>query len=605
VQFYDDESFLATVVSEFLAAGVKQEQPLVVIATSPHRRAFVEKLRSAGVDTASLARSGRFVLLDARETLATFMVDSLPDPVAFRTALGDVIERSLSDSGTKKLRAYGEMVDVLWKDGNTEGAIQLEALWNDLANHYDFALLCAYSMGNFCRSTDAEAFRAVCEQHSHVAPTESLLQLGDPQQPRRLALLEHRERALEAEIVQRELLEQRLRETIIQLQEREVDLRDVVENAAEGIHLVTKEGVIQWANSAELAMLGYTASEYIGEPIAKFHVDQPVVEDMLLRLSCGETLREFEARLRHKDGSVRHVLVNSNVRWQNEEFVHTRCFSRDITAIRESAVERERLLEREQAARAEAEAARIEADRARSAAEQANRAKSDFLAVMSHELRTPLNAIGGHAELLELGIHGPLTESQREALDRIQRSQRMLLGLINQVLNYARIETGSARFELTDVPLDQTIRATEAMMIPQFRKRSLRYEYEGCSLETCVVADADKLQQILLNLLSNAVKFTERGGNVRVSIEPAGEDVCIHVADTGIGIPADKLSTIFDPFVQVDPNYTRRRDGIGLGLAISRDLARGMGGELTAVSTDGRGSTFTLRLRRPGGRDRP
>src|SRR6185503_1588994 len=125
----------------------------------------------------------------------------------------------------------------------------------------------------------------------------------DRQQFRRLAVLEQRSRALEAEIVQRELLEQRLRDTIIELQEREVDLKDVVENAAEGIHLVTKDGIIQWANAAELEMLGYAADEYIGQPIAKFHVDQPVIDDMLARLSCGETLHEFEARLRHKDGS--------------------------------------------------------------------------------------------------------------------------------------------------------------------------------------------------------------------------------------------------------------------------------------------------------------
>jgi signal transduction histidine kinase len=215
---------------------------------------------------------------------------------------------------------------------------------------------------------------------------------------------------------------------------------------------------------------------------------------------------------------------------------------------------------------------------------------------MSHELRTPLNAIGGHAELLEMGIHGPLTEAQRDAIDRIQRGQRILLGLINQVLNYARIETGTVRFELTTVPLDQTIRATEAMMVPQLRKKGIHYEYAGCSADVCVTADADKLQQILLNLLSNAVKFTERDGQVRVVVGTAGNETHVSVGDSGIGIPADKLASIFDPFVQVDPNYTRRRDGIGLGLAISRDLARGMGGDLTVVSTEGAGSTFTLKL---------
>jgi PAS domain S-box-containing protein len=411
-------------------------------------------------------------------------------------------------------------------------------------------------------------------------------------------VLEQRSRVLEAEIVQRELLEQRLRETVITLQERERDLRDVLDNAAEGIHLVGADGIIQWANDAELSMLGYSAAEYVGQPIAKFHVDSPIVEDMLGRLARGETLRDYEARLRHKDGSIRYVQVNSNVRWKQDEFVHTRCFSRDITGLREAALQREELLGREQAARLEAERARAEAERAKGIAEQANRAKSDFLAVMSHELRTPLNAIGGHAELMELGIHGTVTVAQREALDRIQRSQRLLLGLINQVLNYARIETGNVDYKLVAVPVDETLRGIEALFSPQLRAKGIRYEYAGCSPPLAVRADAEKFQQILLNLLANAVKFTERGGRITVDVEERGTDICVRVHDTGVGIPAEKLSMIFDPFVQVDFNYTRKNDGIGLGLAISRDLARGMKGDIVVVSALGEGSAFTLRLPR-------
>src|SRR5205085_1392360 len=145
-----------------------------------------------------------------------------------------------------------------------------------------------------------------------------------------------------------------------------------------------------------------------------------------------------------------------------------RCFTRDVTGITEAQEERERLLQRERSARAQAERARL-------SAEQANRAKSQFLAVMSHELRTPLNAIGGYAELMDLEIHGPLTSEQHEALDRIQRSQRHLLGLINQVLNYARIETGRLRYELADVPLEDIVRNVEALTLPQMTAKGLHY----------------------------------------------------------------------------------------------------------------------------------
>ena len=248
------------------------------------------------------------------------------------------------------------------------------------------------------------------------------------------------------------------------------------------------------------------------------------------------------------------------------------------------AVERARLFDAERAARTEAE--------------RANRAKSEFLAVMSHELRTPLNAIGGYAELMELGIRGPVTEQQREDLRRIQASQRHLLGLINEVLNYARLETGTVRYDLVDVRLADALSEAEGLVAPQARAKGITLQDRDGGSDVAIRADAEKLRQILVNLLSNAVKFTDRGGSIHVECDTAGDLARIRVRDTGIGIAADKLESIFEPFVQVRADLTRTAEGTGLGLAISRDLARGMGGELTAESAPGVGSTFTLVLPR-------
>jgi signal transduction histidine kinase len=241
-----------------------------------------------------------------------------------------------------------------------------------------------------------------------------------------------------------------------------------------------------------------------------------------------------------------------------------------------------------------------ELERLRSVADEANRAKSSFLAMMSHELRTPLNAIGGYVQLLEMGIHGPVTEAQADALGRVTRSQRHLLRLINEVLNLARIEAGRVDYDLEVCDLRKLVDAVLPMVEPQLLARRHRHEV-NIAAGLAVYADWDKVQQILLNLLSNATKFTPNDGLVSVDgfVDDARDDrVSIRVRDTGVGIPADRLEHVFEPFVQVDDSHARRSEGTGLGLAISRDLARGMGGDLTAHSEAGVGSSFTLTLPR-------
>ncbi|MEO6208810.1 MAG: ATP-binding protein [Gemmatimonadaceae bacterium] len=257
----------------------------------------------------------------------------------------------------------------------------------------------------------------------------------------------------------------------------------------------------------------------------------------------------------------------------------------EVTDRRAGLLERERLLH--------------QAERARADAEEANRAKSEFLAVMSHELRTPLNAIGGHAQLIELGVHGAVTAEQLTALERIQRSQRHLLGLINGVLNYAKIDAGAVFYEITEVHLDEVLNTCEALTAPQARTKQLDLRYVRCDARLTVRADEEKLQQILFNLLSNAIKFTDAGGRVTLECVPAGEnEIAIRVSDTGHGIASEQLERIFQPFVQVDTRLTRAAEGTGLGLAISRELARGMGGNLVAESEVNAGSAFTVTLPR-------
>jgi signal transduction histidine kinase len=268
--------------------------------------------------------------------------------------------------------------------------------------------------------------------------------------------------------------------------------------------------------------------------------------------------------------------------------------------LREQTVELERQAEHLRALNDELTARGVELERQRAAADEANRAKSAFLAVMSHELRTPLNAIAGYVQLMEMGIHGPVTDAQRVALDRVGRSQKHLLRLINDVLNLARIEAGRVEFMLEDVDMAVLMHDVTPMVEPQMAAKPLALEV-SVRPGTVARADREKVQQIVINLLSNALKFTPPGGSVRVDAArgPHGSGVVLlRVSDTGMGIPPEKQASVFDPFVQVDMSRTRGSEGSGLGLAISRDLARGMGGDLTVVSREGEGSTFTITLPR-------
>jgi len=395
----------------------------------------------------------------------------------------------------------------------------------------------------------------------------------------------------------------RSREAERALRESEVRFRTMADSAPVMIWLADVNGGAEWFSRSWIEFTGRPLEDQIGEGWASvIHPDdlERALSTWRAHAAAHEPFR-VELRVRRHDGAHRWVLSSGTPRInESGDFAGYIGSCLDITDRKDGEIERERLLARERAARAEADAARL-------AAEHANDVKAQFLAAMSHELRTPLNAIGGYVDLLELGIRGPVTEAQREDLDRIRRNQRHLLGLINNVLNFAKIEAGHVEYHLVEVRLHDILDGMYSLVAPQVRARGLKYEYLDCPPSVVVQADVDKVQQVLINLLSNAIKFTEPGGHVRLECRCTATMASVCVVDTGMGIPASKLEAIFEPFVQVDQAFTREGQGTGLGLSISRDLARAMGGDITVESVFGEGAIFTLSLPRVAGRetDRP
>jgi PAS domain S-box-containing protein len=391
--------------------------------------------------------------------------------------------------------------------------------------------------------------------------------------------------------VTRDLTERRAAEEAIR--QSEARFRQILGSVRDyAIFMLDTEGrVVSWNEGAE-QINGYRADEILGRHLSTFYREEDVaagMPELELRVAAAEGRYEDEGWRVRKDGSPfwANVVVTA-IRDEQKQLLGFAKVTRDLTERR--ATEERTLADARRLAEAEA----------------SNRTKAEFLAAMSHELRTPLNAIGGYAELIAIGVGGPVTDQQREYLARIRGSQQHLLGIINDLLNYSRIEAGQVAYDMAEVSIREVVETVVAMVMPQATAKGLTLERGACAAGILAWADRTKAEQVTLNLLSNAVKFTPAGGHVVVACAASDEQVFISVRDTGPGIPADKLDAIFEPFVQLGRSLTSAHEGTGLGLAISRDLARAMGGDVTVESTPGSGATFTLALRRsePSSRSR-
>jgi PAS domain S-box-containing protein len=568
VQFYNDEAYLIDEIWSFINPCLRLGEAAVVIATR-ERLDSLERKYAPGrlTEIGSPPGSGPYIALDAEETLEAILKDGWPDQSRFDTVIGEVL-RQASKNGHRHVRAYGEMVALLCADGKPDAAIRLEELWNVIGQRYPFSLLCGYPMHAFAEEAHCGVFTDICHVHTHVRPTESFPDLsGRDELNRIVAMLQQKASALESEVARRKKIEH-------VLHQREKELSDFLENAVEGMHRVGPDGSILWANKAELDLLGYTREEYIGQPIAAFHADRDVIEDILTKLLAGETLYDYPAQMRCKDGSIKHVLIHSNACVTDGEFVSTRCLMRDVTdRVRLEQELNERL---EQLA-------------------EVDRRKDEFLAMLGHELRNPLAPIMNSLELMR--FHGDAPKQSARLRETIGRQVALMTRLVDDLLDVSRITRGKIQLKMENATLEYIVERAVEIVRPLIDERGHVFTMNLPTQPVSIHCDPARLAQVLANLLHNAAKYTDTGGCITLSAREEMGTLVLAVTDNGIGLAKESQEKIFELFVQ-DPNsLAKARGGLGLGLTLVRSLVRLHGGEVHVRSEGyGCGSEFTVTL---------
>jgi len=577
VQFYEEDEELFDALERFLGPGLSSGEPVLVIATEAHRQRLMRTFQKFDADGAVAA--GRFLAVDARETLARILVDGMPDRDRFNRTIGELMAR-VTGGRPARVRAFGEMVDLLWRDGRRGAAIQLEELWNEASAVHSFSLLCAYVIANLYKEGVDPQLQAVLHAHTHVisAPrpeasmSEDALPLEVDRLRERVRLLEtENDRWREIEVACRRSAAERIHSS----EERFSLLVDSVEDYA--ILMLDLSGVIvTWNHGAE-RIKGYSASEIIGQHFSKLYPPEDVASGQCSRaldVARREGRFEDEGWRVRKDGSrFWATCVLTALRGKAGTIVGFAKVTRDLTA------------------RVRAEAERLQ----RARLEEADKRKNEVLAIVGHELRNPLGAVTMVARAMRRS-DGRVTEKQLAILDR--QVERMLR-IVEDLGDAARVMHESVPLVHRQIETRELLAHAAEIVTPLMEEHRHEFCVDVRDEVLLVNVDPVRMTQVLVNILTNAAKYTPDGGRIRLCAALSGEHVEVSVQDNGRGIGQDKLDLIFDLFGQADPELDARGGGLGIGLTVARKIVCAHGGEIVAQSDGpGRGSQFVVRLPR-------
>jgi PAS domain S-box-containing protein len=556
VQFYDNETFLLDAIGRFIGPALGAGEACLIIATAPHQAQIAEQLAARGFDLSALSERGRYVTLDAAETLSRFMVDGWPDEKRFVEVVGATVTQAVAAGQVPHVHAFGEMVALLCAEGRPEAAIRLEALWNDLAKTLSFSLLCAYPLGAFRGKAHGATLLRICGAHSRAFPSEGLNGHED-----RLGFIVGSSPKVEA------INTQGMGRVIAQAR-----LAAIVENSDDAIVSKSLDGIITSWNPAAERMFGWTSAEVLGRHITLIIPrDRRAEEDEALsRIRRGEMLDHFDTVRITKDGRFLNIsLTISPIRDSEGRIVGASKIARDVT-----------------------EKKRLEAELSEKLLELADgdRRKDEFLAMLGHELRNPLSAVRNAV------VTARLDPSRRDrALDIAYRQTDQLARLVDDLLDVARITRGRMTLRMETVRLAGVVeRAVETTRdLVEARAHLLTLALPDESLH--VNGDPSRLEQVVVNLITNAAKYTEPGGRIEVMAQREGEQAVLRVRDNGVGIAPEMLPRVFDLFAQAHRGPARVEGGLGIGLTVVQRLVELHGGRAEVTSEGlGRGSEFRL-----------
>lgn len=580
IQFYENDAFLLDSLSELVSTDLATGDTCIFIATQTHQDGLEERLKANGLDLATAQMQGKYISLNAIETLSQLMIDGLPDADRFAEIIGKMIVQATKDQC--QVHIFGEMVALLWMEGNQAAALRLEELWNNLYNtlrHFSLFLFCVHPLSSFAGEMHSEQFLKICRQHSHVIPDENYTALVSmDERLRAITLLQQKTYSLQAELLERKYTKEQFQLIERALQASEERFRILASQSPIMIWQSDTDDTTMHANASWCRFTGLSEEESRGN--GWVNAVHPEDRNAVLKLwtEAVRTCTPYHAqfRLRRWDGIYRKVRVYGSTSSNPEgSFTSYVGIILDITEQQELETQREA-----------------------------------FVSMITHELKTPLTTLQGNIQLAQRHLTRLLSKKEEflpkqqdileKVLDILKRTQQPLQleqRMINELLDSSRIQEGKLELRLASCDLRELVSKCVQDYQGVYPDRLITLELPEQDLPQ-VYADSDRLLQVLSNYLTNALKFSPHTEPIHVSLSLEAENVRVWVQDHGPGLSHEQQQHIWKRFYQVPQPSIQSglQAGLGLGLYLCQQLISRQQGQVGVESAPGCGATFWFTL---------